>query len=43
MHHNKPFTTPGTLNERRGQGGNGLETTQTPLKLQLPAPTRVIR
>ena len=43
MRRNKPFTIPGTLNEGLELGGNGLATNKTPLKLQLPGPTRAIR
>jgi len=47
MHRNKPFATPGTLNVYGELGGSGFAssavTAWTPMKLQLPAPTRAIR
>jgi len=47
MHRNKPFASPGTLDPRKGQRDAGFAnpaaTAWTPLKLQLPAPTRAIR
>ena len=46
-HRNKPFVIPGTLNAYSGWKGAGFAnpgtTAWTPLRLQLPAPTRAIR